>query len=73
MDKDKVKVTVITDSNGKFLGAVRTGPTPDGKITVRVHPRADHKHHNIEVDEAVMSRPIEELHKELQRQVSRKA
>jgi hypothetical protein len=69
----KHKMTVITDKAGKFLGAVRSGEIKDGATTLRFHalPNPDHKHHEIEVDDALMSRPLDEVRKALTSQTAR--
>jgi hypothetical protein len=60
------KLTVITDKNGKLMGAVRSEPfkTSDGKhLEFRPHP--DYKHHIVEVDEKLLKGPASELGKVL--------
>lgn len=57
------KMTVVTDTAGKFLGAVRAGTVQDGENTLHVHalPHPNHKHHEVEVDEEMMRKPFEEV------------
>jgi hypothetical protein len=60
------KLNVITDSNGKLVGAVRAEPfkTKEGKnLEFRPHP--DYKHHVIEVEDHVLKGPASELGKML--------
>ena len=56
------KMTVITDANGAFLGAVRTGPVQDGNNTLNffVIPQPGHTHQEVEVDEEEFGRPLNE-------------
>jgi hypothetical protein len=69
----KHKMTVITDKNGKFLGAVRSGEVKDGTNTLKFHalPDPSHKHHEIEVDDALMNKPLDEVRKVLIGQIPR--
>jgi hypothetical protein len=69
----KHKMTVITDKSGTFLGAVRSGEVKDGTTTLRFYalPDPNHRHHEIEVDDAVMNKPLDEVRKVLVGQISR--
>jgi len=66
-------MTVITDMNGKFLGAVRNGEIKDGTNTLTFHalPDPNHQHHEIEVDEELMHKPFDEVRKVLVDGISR--
>lgn len=58
------KIVVITDTNGRLLGAVRSEPfrTSDGKLLRFVaHPR--HKHYPMEVDARTLCLPASEVGK----------
>jgi hypothetical protein len=70
----KHKMTVITDKNGAFLGAVRNGTIQDGEnmLQFSASPHPDHRHHNIEVDEEVIRRPFDEVRDLLLRETSGK-
>jgi hypothetical protein len=70
----KHKVTVITDTNGKFLGAVRTGSIQDGQNTLHFHavPHPNQKHHEVEVDEEVMRQPFDQVRQTLVSKLSGK-
>lgn len=58
------KISVITDSNGKLLAAVRAEPfkTSDGK-TLEFRPHPDHKHKVVDVDEKLLKGPASEFGK----------
>lgn len=58
------KLSVITDANGKLLGAVRSEPvkTQDGRM-LQFQPHPNHKHHEVEVDEKLLRGPAAELGK----------
>jgi hypothetical protein len=61
-DSKMGNLSVITDANGKLLGAVRTEPfkTKNGKnLEFRPHP--DYKHRAMEVDEKLLKGPASEL------------
>ena len=58
------KLVVITDMNGRFLGAVRPEPfrTSSGKV-LRFVPHPRHKHYSVEVDSSAFRLPAPELGK----------
>jgi hypothetical protein len=58
----KLKMTVITDKSGEFLGAVRSDPVRVGKNTFQpsISPHPDQTCYQVEVDEEVFSMPHEE-------------
>ena len=69
------KMTIITDTDGKLVGAMRTGTMQAGKNTVDFHllPQPGHKHQEVEVDEALMRQPVNEIHKALLNKISGKS
>ena len=71
----KITMTVITDKDGKFLGAVRNSYTQAGKDTLRAFPSPlrDHTQYNVEVDEEVIGKPFEEARSVLLSLISSKA
>jgi hypothetical protein len=70
----KHKITIITDTNGNFLGAVRTDAIQDGKNTLHFHPlpHPSHTHYAVEVDEEMMRKPVDEVREMLCSKISGK-
>jgi hypothetical protein len=70
----KHKMTIITDKNGKFLGAVRSGTIQEGENELYFHPlpHPSHMHHEVEVDEGLMRKPFEEVREMLLSKISGK-
>jgi hypothetical protein len=62
--REMAKLVVITDMQGKLLGAVRSEPyrTSNGKV-IRFVPHPRHKHYPLEVDERVLQLSANELGK----------
>jgi hypothetical protein len=69
------KMTIITGTDGKLIGAMRMDTIQDGKNTVQFHllPQPGHKHHEVEVDEELMHLPVDEIHKALLNKISAKS
>jgi hypothetical protein len=61
------RFTVITDENGRLLGAIRSDPIKVGNNTLqfRQHPGPKQKYHHFEVDDALLNKPASHLRKEL--------
>ncbi len=64
------KLNVITDANGKLVGAVRADSfkTSDGK-TLEFRPHPQHKHRVMDVDDKLIKGPASELGNYLRAQV----
>jgi len=58
------KLSVITDANGKLLGAVRSDAIKmkDGR-TLQFQPHPGHKHQEVEVEEKLLHGPAADLGK----------
>ncbi len=67
-----MKVIVITDAQGKLLGAHRNVAIKQGGATLSFRPVTNErqKSHEVEVDDAFFSRPPEACQKELTRMVA---
>ncbi|RDD81360.1 hypothetical protein DVJ77_13830 [Dyella tabacisoli] len=65
------KMTVITNKKGEFIGAIRLGTIKDGNKTYQVQalPHPDHKHHHVEVDDALMGKSFDEVRDALLRKI----
>lgn len=61
------QVTIITDTKGKLLGAVRTDSIQVGNTRIKFypHPHEGHQHHTVEADDDLMRRSSKDVHKEL--------
>jgi|SwirhirootsSR3_FD_contig_31_16207495_length_658_multi_5_in_0_out_0_2 hypothetical protein len=60
-----MKLTVITDKQGKVIGSARTGKSDDGKIEFGVIPLPGQKHYEVDVPDQIKVEAPAELHKAL--------
>ncbi len=69
------QMTVITDKNGTFLGAVRYGTVQHGKDTLEssMSPHQNHTHQTVEVDDDAMKKPFAEVRDMLLSKISKKS
>jgi hypothetical protein len=65
------RMTVIMNKKGKLVGALRTGTVKVGKDTINVvaRPHPDHVHHEIDIEDAELRKPLSALRESVLRKI----
>ncbi len=64
------KLTVVSDANGKLLGAVPSGPIKSGNVTVEFQRHPTLRYHEVEVAEELLRQSPDTMQQELERKIS---
>ena len=67
------RMTIITDRDGKLLGAVPTTARAEDGSTLHFmqHPPAEQNYHEVEVPDDLFQRPVEEVQQTLEAMIPR--
>jgi hypothetical protein len=68
------KIIVITDERLVVLGTVRADPVPvdGGTVQFVPYPNDKHLHHELDVNEEWLRRPVDELHRHVAGRLKRR-
>jgi hypothetical protein len=63
------KLTVVSDANGKLLGAIPSGPMKSGDVTIEFQRHPSLRYREVDVADELLRTSPDELQRELERKM----